>query len=95
MIVTLLLSALAALASQPCSATNTSTTPTTRGRIPLYIGGIFPFSDTHPFLGSFPRTVLMAINHVNKMEGILDGYELRMRWNWTYVSTEQTVSNNM
>ena len=56
-------------------------------KIPLYIGGIFPFSDTDVFLGSFPRTVLAAIDHVNNMTGLLDDYELKMKWGWTFVST--------
>ncbi len=61
----------------------------TSSKIPLYIGGIFPFSDTHVFLGSFPRIVLAAVEHVNEMEGLLDEYELRMKWGWTYVSIKQ------
>ncbi|XP_038057706.1 gamma-aminobutyric acid type B receptor subunit 2-like [Patiria miniata] len=48
------------------------------GPRPVYIGGFF-----HPFFTSLPVTVQTAIDHVNNLTGILDGYELRMRWNWT------------
>ncbi|XP_038060033.1 gamma-aminobutyric acid type B receptor subunit 2-like [Patiria miniata] len=49
---------------------------------PIYIGGFFPI-ESHPFFASLPLTVQTAVNHVNNLTGILDGYELRMRWNWT------------
>ncbi|XP_022089765.1 gamma-aminobutyric acid type B receptor subunit 2-like [Acanthaster planci] len=52
------------------------------GSRPVYIGGFFPIG-THPFFASLPSTVQTAIDHVNNLTGILDGYELRMRWNWT------------
>ncbi len=54
------------------------------GRRPVYIGGFFPIEV--PYFASLPSTVETAIAHVNNLTGILDGFELRMRWNWTQVS---------
>ncbi len=54
-------------------------------RIPIYVGGFFPIGG-HPAFVSLPHTVQTAIDHINDLPGILDGYELRMRWNWTDVS---------
>ncbi|XP_033624949.1 gamma-aminobutyric acid type B receptor subunit 2-like [Asterias rubens] len=51
-------------------------------RRPFYIGGVFPkFND--PAYDLLPATVQTAIDHVNNMTGLLDGYELRLRWEWT------------
>ena len=55
------------------------------GKIPIYVGGFFPIGG-HPAFSSLPGTVQTAIDHVNSLQGILDDYELRMRWNWTNVS---------
>ena len=52
-------------------------------RRPVYIGGFFPIEV--PYFASLPSTVEAAITHVNNLTGILDGFELRMRWNWTQV----------
>ncbi|XP_071808994.1 gamma-aminobutyric acid type B receptor subunit 2-like [Asterias amurensis] len=51
------------------------------GRRPVYIGGFFPIEV--PYFASLPSTVEAAITHANNLTGILDGFELRMRWNWT------------
>ncbi|XP_022082481.1 gamma-aminobutyric acid type B receptor subunit 2-like [Acanthaster planci] len=50
--------------------------------LPVYVGGFFPIG-FQPFFSSLPLTVQSAVDHVNNLTGILDGYELRMRWNWT------------
>ncbi|XP_071789101.1 gamma-aminobutyric acid type B receptor subunit 2-like [Asterias amurensis] len=51
-------------------------------KVPLYIGGMFPYQTDHVF-GRVEETVNAAIDHVNNLDGILDGYELRIRGNWT------------
>ncbi|XP_071806986.1 gamma-aminobutyric acid type B receptor subunit 2-like [Asterias amurensis] len=45
----------------------------------LYIGGFFSF----PSLDYQPLVAQTAIDHINSLQGILDGYHLEMRWNWT------------
>ena len=61
-------------------------------KTPIYIGGFFPIGG-HPAFVSLPHTVQTAINHVNSLPGILDDYELRMRWNWTSVSQSYLFSS--
>ncbi|XP_033625200.1 gamma-aminobutyric acid type B receptor subunit 2-like isoform X1 [Asterias rubens] len=51
-------------------------------RIPLYIGGFFAFPGDKIF-GALPYTAQTAVDHINNLTGILDGYELRMRWRLT------------
>ena len=60
------------------------------GKIPIYVGGFFPIGG-HPAFNSLPGTVQTAIDHINSLQGILDDYELRMRWNWTNVSIGYNV----
>ncbi|XP_022089373.1 gamma-aminobutyric acid type B receptor subunit 2-like [Acanthaster planci] len=48
----------------------------------IYMGGFFAFPE-NPFLATHPGIVQTAIDHVNSLEGILDDYHLRMKWNWT------------
>lgn len=80
-------------AVEPATAdTNATTVPPasspvpTRPRIPLYIGGFFAFPRDKIF-GALPYTAQTAVDHINNLTGILDGYELRMRWRLTDVST--------
>ncbi|XP_038057990.1 gamma-aminobutyric acid type B receptor subunit 2-like [Patiria miniata] len=62
---------------------NTTSDPLVSGqRTPIYIGGFFAFPNNSIF-GALPRTVQTAIDHVNNLTGILDGYELRMRFRLT------------
>ena len=60
-------------------------------RIPLYIGGFFAFPGDKIF-GALPYTAQTAVDHINNLTGILDGYELRMRWRLTDVSSTLIVS---
>ncbi len=48
----------------------------------LYVGAFFSF----PKLFYQPVVAQVAIDHINSLHGILDGYHLEMRWNWTGVS---------
>ncbi|XP_030853026.1 gamma-aminobutyric acid type B receptor subunit 2-like [Strongylocentrotus purpuratus] len=64
------------------STSSASTESMTISKIPIYVGGFFPI-EGHSAFESLPRTVQTAIDHVNELPGILDDYELRMRWNWT------------
>ncbi|XP_072037293.1 gamma-aminobutyric acid type B receptor subunit 2-like [Amphiura filiformis] len=47
-------------------------------KIPLHIGGFFGIPDTEVYT-SIPTIVQTAVDHVNNLTGILDGYELRLR----------------
>ncbi|XP_077992223.1 gamma-aminobutyric acid type B receptor subunit 2-like [Glandiceps talaboti] len=51
----------------------------TNGKIPLYIGGLFPH-DHDGFYGSLLESAERAIEHVNNSTGVLDDYEIRMIW---------------
>ena len=55
-------------------------------RTPIYLGGFFSHGGTWDSSGILPA-VEMAIDHINAREDILPGYELRMVWNDTQVST--------
>ena len=46
---------------------------------PLYIGGFFGFPDNEVY-ATIPDTLQTAVDHVNNLTGILDGYELRIRY---------------
>ena len=50
-------------------------------RLPVDVGVFLPTKDDFTMLS----TVQAAVDHVNNLEGILDDYELRIRWNWTEV----------
>ncbi|XP_033641705.1 gamma-aminobutyric acid type B receptor subunit 1-like [Asterias rubens] len=49
---------------------------------PLYIGAFFPFQHSST-LKFQPVVAQTALDHINSLPGILDGYRLEMRWNWT------------
>ncbi|XP_022111536.1 gamma-aminobutyric acid type B receptor subunit 2-like [Acanthaster planci] len=51
-------------------------------RIPIYIGGFFALPNNSIF-GALPSTVQTAIDHINNLTGILDGYKLKMRYRLT------------
>ena len=51
----------------------------------IHIGGFFAFP-RNPFFIGLQAMAEMAVDHVNSLEGILDGYHLNMRWHWTGVS---------
>ena len=53
-------------------------------RRPVYIGIFLPIK-AHPYYPSLFNTLQVAVDHVNNLTGILDDYELKMRWNWTQV----------
>ncbi|XP_030853025.1 gamma-aminobutyric acid type B receptor subunit 2-like [Strongylocentrotus purpuratus] len=83
----ILISAFSTPSPSTSAPTSTSTSSAlaesmTISKIPIYVGGFFPIEGhwAHELL---PRTVQTAIDHVNELPGILDDYELRMRWNWT------------
>ena len=46
--------------------------------VPLYIGGFFGSPGTEVY-ATLPVTVQTAVDHINNLTGILDGYELRVR----------------
>ncbi len=50
----------------------------------LYIGGFFAFRSSST-LKFQPVVAQTALDHINSLPGILDGYRLEMRWNWTGV----------
>lgn len=54
--------------------------------VDLYMGGFFAFKRS-PMLALQPEVAQTALDHVNSLAGILDGYRLEMRWNWTGVSS--------
>ena len=54
-------------------------------RIPIFVGGFFLLPENSNF-SALPATVQKAVDHVNDLTGILDGYELRMRGSLTNVS---------
>ena len=54
-------------------------------RIPIFVGGFFLLPENSNF-SALPATVHKAVDHVNDLTGILDGYELRMRGSLTNVS---------
>ena len=55
------------------------------GKTVLHIGGFFPFPG-NPYMAVQQQVAQTALDHVNSLTGLLDGYQLRMRWNWTGVS---------
>ncbi|XP_022107900.1 gamma-aminobutyric acid type B receptor subunit 2-like isoform X1 [Acanthaster planci] len=56
--------------------------PPLPNRTPIYVGGMFPIENNQLF-GLVNDSVLAAVQHINDLDGILDGYELKMTWNWT------------
>ncbi|XP_033641694.1 gamma-aminobutyric acid type B receptor subunit 2-like [Asterias rubens] len=52
------------------------------GTVDLYMGAFFAFKRS-PMLSLQPEVAQTALDHVNSLAGILDGYSLQMRWNWT------------
>lgn len=55
------------------------------GKCVIHMGGLFAFPGS-PSIGMQQEVAQTALDHVNSLEGILDGYHLSMRWNWTGVS---------
>ncbi|XP_038068446.1 gamma-aminobutyric acid type B receptor subunit 2-like [Patiria miniata] len=53
-----------------------------RTKTAVYMGAFFAFPNS-PLLGALQAVAQTALDHVNSLEGILDDYQLRMRWNWT------------
>ncbi len=80
-----------AMASSPSRGPNGTAEETNPVRN-LYIGAFFSF----PKIFYQPSVAQAAIDHINSLQGILDGYHLEMRWNWTGVShfqlTERCVA---
>ena len=61
------------------------------GKIPLYIRGLI--SRESESAAKISGSVLeAAANHMNNLEGILDGYDIRFQWNQTQVRIEKFVS---
>ena len=58
------------------------------GKRLVHMGGLFAFPDS-PTIGVQLEVAQTALDHVNSLEGILDGYHLKMRWNWTGVSVKR------
>lgn len=58
-------------------------------RKPVYIGVLLP-TKTDGVVDTL-STVQAAVDHVNELNGILDDYELRIRWNLTEVSYSELV----
>ncbi|XP_071808954.1 gamma-aminobutyric acid type B receptor subunit 2-like [Asterias amurensis] len=52
------------------------------GKRPVYIGAFLP-SSSLPSHSTLVETLQVAVDHVNNLTGILDDFELRLRWNWT------------
>ncbi|XP_038068448.1 gamma-aminobutyric acid type B receptor subunit 2-like isoform X1 [Patiria miniata] len=52
------------------------------GRCVIHMGGLFAFPGS-PSIGMQQEVAQTALDHVNSLDGILDGYHLSMRWNWT------------
>ncbi|XP_022089369.1 gamma-aminobutyric acid type B receptor subunit 2-like [Acanthaster planci] len=48
----------------------------------IHIGGMFAFPNS-PLIGTQQEVAQTALDHINSLDGILDGYHLIMRWNWT------------
>ena len=70
------------LSSQFAMASSQNVTGTGEDANPvpnLYIGGFLSFATSFP---SQPVVVQTAVDHINSLQGILDGYHLQMRWNW-------------
>lgn len=63
---------------------SSTTTTTTKVKTPLYIAGFLPITDE--FNDQLVCTVLIAVEHVNEYQGLLDDYELRIAWAWTEVT---------
>ena len=53
------------------------------GKRPVYIGAFLP--SFLPAYSTLAETLQVAVDHVNNLTGILDDFELRLRWNWTKV----------
>ena len=56
----------------------------TTQRKPVYVGALLP-TERDQIYDMLP-TVQAAVDHVNELDGLLDDYELRIRWNLTEVS---------
>ncbi|XP_038076293.1 gamma-aminobutyric acid type B receptor subunit 2-like [Patiria miniata] len=74
--------------TQPRSGTTRD--DTVPRRTPIYVGGMFPVENNQLF-GLVDDSVLTAVRHINDLDGILDGYELRMRWDWTEGSAHRAL----
>ena len=64
---------------------DTKNSSTKGGKIPLYIGGLLPFSGGWDGSGLVPG-IDLALEQVNAREDLLVDYELKIVWNDTQVS---------
>ena len=85
---TLLLGIFVSFLTLQCAATDSGQRGTKSDAAPvvvIHMGGFFAFQRS-PILALQPQVAQTALDHVNSLGGILDGYHLEMRWNWTGVS---------